>query len=241
MILLIPFVKNWSLFPRSFIATQQAAFYASSKANLKVGEFLVTADFSENYSFVLQDTAQGFYWNNSQANVHPFVAYYVKDDKVCHNSYVKISDCLHHDTIAVYLFQRCFIFSPVKIPFYFSDGAESQYKNRKNFINLCHHYIDFGITAGWHFSATSHGKGAFDGVGGTVKRPAARVSFQRPYDQQIMTPHQHFEWATVNIPSMILYYCSLDDYNRVDIFLKDRFCRSRTISGTRNLNSFIPL
>ena len=54
-----------------------------------------------------------------------------------------ISDCLHHDTVAVHLFQRCLIkylkvkFSsaPVKI-FYFSDGAASQYKNS---INLCHH------------------------------------------------------------------------------------------------------
>ena len=31
-------------------------------------------------------------------------------------------------------------------------------KNRKNFINLCHHEDDFGVPAEWHFSATSHGK-----------------------------------------------------------------------------------
>ena len=59
----------------SFIASQQAAFYAECKGSLKIGEFLVTADFSGNYSFVLQDSAQGFHWNNSQATIHPFVAY----------------------------------------------------------------------------------------------------------------------------------------------------------------------
>ena len=37
-----------------------------------------------------------------------------------------------------------------------------------SFINLCYHHKDFGVDAEWHFSTTSHGKGACDGVGGTV-------------------------------------------------------------------------
>jgi hypothetical protein len=61
---------------------------------------------------------------------------------------------------------------------FFSVGAASQYKNRKKFLNLCYHHTDFGIAAQWHFSATSHGKGACDGVGGTVKRLAARAGLQ---------------------------------------------------------------
>ena len=66
-------------------------------------------DFSENYSFVLQDAAQGFHWNNSQATIHPFVAYYRDSKELCHLSYVVISDCNHHDTVAVHLFQKHFI------------------------------------------------------------------------------------------------------------------------------------
>ena len=115
----------------------------------------MTVDFSENYSFVLQDAAQGFHWNNAQATIHPFVAYYVESGAVHHLSYMIISDCLHHDTLAVHLFQKHFIqflrrylpaFCFQKIV-YFSDGAASQYKNRKNFVNLCHHQEDF-----WHCS-----------------------------------------------------------------------------------------
>ena len=49
-----------------------------SKLNLQSGVFQVIADFSENYSFVLQDEAQGFHWNNSQATLHPFVVYYTE-------------------------------------------------------------------------------------------------------------------------------------------------------------------
>ena len=71
--------------------------------------------------------------------------------------------------------------SSVKKVYYFSDGAAAQYKNCKNFITLCHHVVDFGIPAEWHFFTTSHGKSACDGVGGTVKRLAAKASLQRPY------------------------------------------------------------
>ncbi len=158
---------------------------------------MVIADFSENYSFILQDAAQGFHSNNSQATLHPFIAYFIDSGELCHLSYVIISDCLHHDTIAVYLFQKCFIaflknllperLQPKSI-ICFSDGAASQYKNRKKFVNLCLHQNNFGISAEWHFSATSHGKGACDGLGETVKRLAARASLQRPYNDNDSSP-----------------------------------------------------
>ena len=212
------------------------------------GEFLVIADFSGNYSFVLQDAAQGFHWNNSQVTIHPFVAYYMDSDELCHLSYVVISDCNHHDTIAVHLYQKYLIehltkrfgLPPYKV-YYFSDGAASQYKNRKNFINLCHHQDDFGVPAEWHFSATSHGKGACDGVGGSLKRLAARASLQCPYDHQIMTPRQLFEWAVDNIPAVSFQYVTIDGYKREEALLEHRFQQSRTIPGTRKLHCFIPL
>ena len=96
--------------PHSFIAAQQASFYSDCKSGLAPREMLVTVDFSENYSFVLQDAAQGFHWNNSQATIHPFVAYYTdRSGKLCHLSYVVVSEALQHDTTAVFLYQRCFI------------------------------------------------------------------------------------------------------------------------------------
>ena len=236
------------LLPHSFIAKQQSAFQMQLKSDLLPGELLVTADVSENYSFVLQDAAQGFHWNNSQATIHPFVIYYKESDILKHISYVVISDCLHHDTVAVHLFQKSLIgflkekfgTLPRKI-YYFSDGAASQYKNRKTFINLCFHEADFGVPAEWHFSATSHGKGACDGVGGTVKRLVARASLQRPYEQQIMTPRQLFEWTSKNVPATVFSYCSSEDYKSEEQLLEERFQQSRTIPGTRKLHSFIPL
>ena len=56
-----------------FIAKQQSIFLNERKETLKEGEFLVIGDFSENFSFVVQDEAQSFHWNNSMATLHPFV------------------------------------------------------------------------------------------------------------------------------------------------------------------------
>ena len=59
-----------------------------------------------------------------------------------------------------------------------SDGCPNQYKCRQNLVNLLHHEKDYGIMASWNFFATSHGKGAYDGIGGTIKREAARESLR---------------------------------------------------------------
>ena len=54
-------------------------------------ELVVTADLSENYCFVLQDAAQEFHWNNTQATIRPFVAYHIDSIDLCHMSYVVIT------------------------------------------------------------------------------------------------------------------------------------------------------
>ena len=59
-----------------------------------------------------------------------------------------ISDDNHHDTNFVYKIQTILVdclkenLPIVDKIFYFSDGCAEQYKNRKNFINLCHHQQD---------------------------------------------------------------------------------------------------
>ena len=91
------------------------------------------------------------------------------------------------------------------------------------------------------FFATSYGKGPCDGLGGTVKRLAARASLQRAYDHQIITPHQLYEWASDNIPKINFKFCTCDDYKRAEAFLQDRFQKSKTIPGTQKLHCFVPL
>ena len=124
---------------------------------------------------------------------------------------------------------------------YCSDGCAAQYKIRKNFLNLCNHDADFGMPAEWHFFATSHGKGPCDGVGGTVKRLAARASLQRPLSDQILTPRQLFDFAVAEIQSINFYYATVDEYEKEADFLKTRFESARTIAGTHRLHCFLPV
>lgn len=129
---------------------------------------------------------------------------------------------------------------PTKI-YYFSDGAAAQYKNKKNFYNLCQHKNDFNILAEWHFSATAHGKGPCDGVGGTVKRLAARASLQRPYSEHIMTANDLYEWAKENISGINFIFVTMSEHIAAKEFLEERFNEARAIPCTRKLHAFIPL
>lgn len=231
----------------SFISRQQSKYYKDLKENIREDEAVVSLDFSENYSFVVQDEAQSFHWNNDQATLHPFAVYYNDKGEIKYTSFVIISQCLIHDSVAVHLFQRkliSFLKSDVlpslKKIYYFSDGSAAQYKNRKNFINICNHNNDFGIETEWHFFATAHGKGTCDGLGGTVKRLAAKASLQRPYHEQIMTPLQLFVWSEQNIPKIKFEYCTNEDYSEEESFLKYRLKEAETIKGTQQFHTFIP-
>ena len=123
-----------------FIAKNQARFVSEKKEHLSLGEFLVIGDFSENYSFIVQDEVQSFHWNNLQATVHPFLCYYKEvSGNLTSISFTIISENKEHDTVAVHLFQRKLIkfltdhfgTKPTKI-IYVSDGCAGQYKNCYN-------------------------------------------------------------------------------------------------------------
>jgi hypothetical protein len=89
-------------------------------------------DFAENYSFILQDEAQGFHWNNAQATIHISVIYLKKLDALNtdQENLVVISDCLKHDSNLVLIFHWHLMEfientyeSPLKKIVYFSDGS----------------------------------------------------------------------------------------------------------------------
>lgn len=176
------------LLPHHYIAKQQAKFLQKVKDELKENKAVTILDFSENFSFVIQDSVQGYYWSNDQATIHPLVTYYrdpqdPKELKVI--SHVMISDFIRKGKTAVYAFQKKFVNSlkeiipGLKKVHYFSDGAAQQYKNMFYMMNQAFHEAYFGVASERHFFATSHGKGPSYAVGGTVKRCAAKVSLQR--------------------------------------------------------------
>lgn len=229
-----------------FVARSQSEFFGSTKAKLADGEYLICLDFSENYAFKIQDAVQSYHWNNNQATLHPYAIYYKNEGVITSECFAAISECNNHDAVAVYLFNQKMIahlkqkFQNITKFIFFSDGAASQYKNKYNLINLASFEKDFNVKAEWHFFATSHGKGACDGIGGTVKRLASRASLQRPLDNQISTARKLYEWASESIKKIAFCFCTENEHSDAKNFLKERFEKTVTIVGTRMYHSFVP-
>ena len=71
-------------------------------------------------------------------------------------------------------------------------------KGKNYFINLWFHKKDFMLIF-WNFFATSHGKLAFNGIGGAAKRLATKVSLQRPIDDQGLNATDMHKFSSYNI------------------------------------------
>lgn len=126
----------FKLTKHDYIAQAQSRSLNDLKANLSNDEAIVLLDFSENYSFVVQEEIQSAYWSKNQATIHPYCVYHISDGNLVNKSYCVISDDLIHSTSAVYTFTSKIIgmingsIGSLRKIYYFSDGAASQYKNK---------------------------------------------------------------------------------------------------------------
>lgn len=137
--------KISSMVRHHFVAQQQSQYFKHLKETLPPeSEAIIVGDFSENYSFIVQDAAQGFHWENSQCTVHPFVVYY---KSTIHQELSHFSVCflsLKHNTIMVYSFisklltnvrSKC---PQLKKVHYFSDGCALQISATMKRISVWH-------------------------------------------------------------------------------------------------------
>ena len=193
---------------------------------------------------------KGFYWQNSQATLHPFAVYYrdLSTNELRCGSYCAISDHLKHNQTTVHCFlTKLLSLIRNNLPHitnikYFTDGVASQYKNFKALINLAFHFHNHKLTAEHNFFATSHGKSPCDGIGGTIKREAANASLRATIDNQIITPEDLYCWAQNNIKGVTLFYVpSIEIIEHERKFsLESRYSSASTVDGTRSYHCFIP-
>ena len=231
-----------------FIARTQSSYFKKSKEELDEETCVLVSDFSENFSFVVQDCVQGYYWMNEQATVLPFLAYMKNSDGVVTpTSMCIISDHLQHDSLAVHAFLYPIIEhikrinTRIKKIKYFTDGSAAQYKNKKNFANICSHVDDFGLQAEWHFYASCHGKSACDGIGGTLKRHARLYSLQKTSTGHISTPKELFEWADSHLQSIKCFYVDKTQVADRVRRIESRMSLALPVKGTRAMHCFIPI
>lgn len=118
--------------------------------------------------------------------------------------------------------------------------AETTKKEQKNFYQLCQYKASHAFDVEWHFFATSHGKGPCDGIG-SFKRNATRASLQRPYNNQITTAKELYDWAVSKDSNIVFRFCSEAAFNKVERHLNSKFKKVHVVSGTHKFHSFIPL
>lgn len=247
------FIENFSnqilkLTRHSFTSKAQSKYMNDLKMTMPpLEDVIMQGDFAENYAYVVQDEIQSFHWENKQATVHPFVAYRRREDGTLeHRNICIISDCRDHNADTVHAFLQSVnpylktVYPEMKKIHYFTDGCAGQYKNKYNFLNLCFHSEDFGLCAEWNFFATSHGKSACDGIGGTVKRLLTKASLQRPYQDAILTTDAIMKFCTENIPGIHFINVQPSVVTEYEQKLKDRKDTAKTIEGTQKFHRYVP-
>ena len=98
--------KLTALAPHHFISKSQTTYLKNQKENLDKQTALILMDFSENFSFYIQDEAQGYHWTHNSCTVHPVGCYYKNNvGKLITTSLCFLSSELLHDTVMVHLIQ----------------------------------------------------------------------------------------------------------------------------------------
>lgn len=230
--------------PHSYISKKQSAFIKSKKENLSPNEVLVCFDFSENYAFVVQDAAQAFHYNNDQSTVFPVLYYYKTKSGIFHKSCIFLSESTKHDTAAVYTVLTQLIpiirkdVPQVKKIIYVSDGAKQHFKNRFQMANVLNHNEDFGISAEWHFTTTSHGKGGHDGLAACFKREARRASLLAKPTDAILNAKSLYSWGKTYFKDVKIHYFSKVEHEKMQRKLNMRFMNAVRVTGIMTHHSF---
>ena len=142
--------------------------------------------------------------------------YYIKGGKA---GFCTLSESKRQDAAAIWTHMDPVLkdiktrYPQVTTVHFWSDGPSKQYKNKKNFFLLS--CLGFE-RATWNSFPTSHGKGAPDGIGGTVKRTADNMVLR---GNDMTDGHTFFEKVSNSLKSVQLYHVAEEDMQRYDTLL----------------------
>ena len=94
-----------------------------------------------------------------------------------------------------------------------SDGAASHFKNRFQLDVLKRAPYDIK----WFFSATGHGKGAVDGVGGLIKHYATSYNLREPLEEAVQNANDfaiHVQKYTYTIKIIHLQDAEIEQFRK---------------------------
>lgn len=220
-----------------FIKSKQAAEFVLAYSNPRPNHAVMQIDFSENAAIIEQDEVQSAHWSHIQVTIFTAVAWIMEDTK----SYCITSDTQSHDKYTAAVFLNTLIdnlraampgeLTDLDI---FSDGAGQHFKQKYMFLFISSLLESKGIRIHWHFFATSHGKGAVDGIGGTVKRTVFSGVKSRRY--HITNAEEYASCAKELLKSTTILHVSSAEINDMKPELDKLWGAAITVPGTHNVH-----
>lgn len=122
---------------------------------------------------------------------------------------------------------------------FFSDGCAQQFKNAYTLSSLNFSSEDNGVTAEHHFMATSHGKGAHDGIGGIFKRLMRERVLSE--NLKVTNAFEFYEAAkeiAIKTEVLVVKKSVIEDSKK---FLQERWEKVQKMPGIRSCHSFVPI
>lgn len=177
---LTPFLKN------VHVKQVHSANFKSLKGQVQPGSTFMHVNFSENFTHAEQNEIQSVYWVTPSSTLYTAMVYFKKpssprvspeSDDLQSFAYVVVSDYMSHDKYALKAFNDLILMDvqnkhgPIFQLDYQLDGATQHFEQK---FTLCTITLN-QVPNRWLSSATPHGKGRADGIGGIVKHPVAEV------------------------------------------------------------------
>ena len=200
---------------------------------------IVHLDFSEAWKCKYSSEVQSchFAQNLPQLNLHTGL-HYTKEQKT---GFCTVSESKRQDASAIWTHMEPVLtdmhlkFPKVDTIYFWSDGPSKQYKNKKNFSILCSVPPTLGFKrTTCNFFPTSHGKGAPEGIGGTVKRTADSLILR---GNDIVNGNIFHEMVGRSLRSTKLYIITEADMQPYDALLSQPL---KPVPATKKLHQVTP-
>ena len=233
-----PFFKNHRL-----IKVKQDERFNELYSRRDSTSLLLQFDFSENAEIVEQDEVQSAHWWHLQVSIFTACAW-IDQEKNCFGI---VTDYMSHDkylsTLCVTKVLRLLIekYPDVKNINLFSDGAAQHFKQcyfltamteLNALLGLPNNHLEIS----YDLFATSHGKGAVDGIGGTLKRQVRNEIMCRR--EKVACAEEYAKVAEKVCPNVNVLHVSKEEVLNSKPLFDEIFDGCRTLPGTRKTHHF---
>ena len=228
--------KNFLM--HSFITHVQYVHFHERQENASPMSITLQVDFSENYRTIYQDEIQNAFFNYNQIRLFTAVAWFGHGSDVV--SYALVSDNVSHNKYSIHICLTRIIkylkrkFSSLETVNIFSDGAAAQFKQRFLLANLTLLSNDLNVNLLWNFFSSGHGRGAVDGVGGTVKRLVWKGVMAKQC--VIRNAYDFVQYATAVVTNINIILIDAQHIKAQSSLLDQRWSGIRTIPNTLKIH-----